>query len=68
MPRKKRNMKDMFEEFDQISSNVKALSGIVQNQGTTVSDEYLMEWIDSVNGQINQLNSLKEDVVRFYQD
>ena len=68
MPREKRKIGDMFNELQSLSVNVRLLAGIVQNEGAEIPDDILMEWLDSVNDQINKLSSLKEDVVRYYQD
>lgn len=68
MSRPKRNREDMFGDFDYIRTKVGLLSGIVQNEGTKPTDEDLQDWNDLVNDTLNQLNSLKEDVMRYYQD
>jgi hypothetical protein len=58
----------MFEELQQLGRNVKALAGIVQNEIPIIADDELMRWVDLVNKNINEINSLKEDVIRYYQD
>lgn len=69
MSREKRNMEDMFNDFQSLGLHVsKRLGSFIQNEGYKPTDEHLMEWVDEVNDTINKLNSLKEDVVRYFQD
>ena len=66
--RDKFDMFDMFDEFTVLSGSVRMLGGIVQNEGIEVNDNQILEWSNDVNKLINKLNSLREDVIRFYQD
>lgn len=69
MSREKRNMEEMFNDFQTLGMTVsRRLGSLIQNEGIEVNDEQMMEWVDSVNDTINKLNSLKEDVVRYFQD
>lgn len=68
MARVKRDMESMFNDFDSLSFEVKFLGGIMQNEGYVPSEEQLQEWIDVCNSTVNKINTLKEDVVRYYQD
>lgn len=68
MARVKRDSESMFYDFDDLSREVKMLGGIVQNAGHTPCDEELLEWVNNLNNTVNKINTLKEDVVRYYQD
>lgn len=68
MGREKRGMEEMLNNFVSYSHTVRMLGGIVQNEGHKPTDEELQEWSDVANEIINKINSLREDVVRFYQD
>lgn len=60
--RKKRSMEDIFNDFVDLQYTVRNLGSIVQNEGITVTDEQLNEWIGLVNSSIDKLNLLKADV------
>lgn len=69
MSREKRKMEDMFNEFQSLGLTVsRRLASLILNEGIEVNDEQLMDWVDEVNDTINKLNSVKEDVVRYFQD
>ena len=68
MSREKRNSSEMFKEFIQLGCNVRNLNSIIKNDEEIVSEDELMDWVDLVNENINKINSLKEDIIRFYQD
>lgn len=73
MSREKRNSEDMKEEFNELSSNISSLKLILEKPNNELEliklvEIDLMDWVDSVNSNINKLNSLKEDVIRFYTD
>jgi uncharacterized protein YggL (DUF469 family) len=62
-------MEDMFNEFQELGLQVsRRLGAFIQNEGYEPTDKHLMDWVDEVNSTINKLNSLKEDVVRYFQD
>jgi hypothetical protein len=58
---------DLFNKINHLSTQVRVLGGIVQNEGFVPSNEQIQEWIDYHNSVINDLNKVKEDIVRFYQ-
>ncbi|MED1863341.1 hypothetical protein P4V41_07715 [Fictibacillus nanhaiensis] len=68
MGREKRNQEDLFNDIVSLSYQVGSLKGIVQNAGVPVEQEELYQWSEMVNDAINNLSSLREDVIRFYQD
>ncbi|WP_303982291.1 hypothetical protein [Niallia circulans] len=69
MSREKRGMEEMFNDFQTIGLTVsRRLASLIQNEGIEVNNEQLMDWVDEVNDTINKLNSIKEDVVRYFQD
>jgi len=69
LSREKRGMEEMFNDFQTIGLTVsRRLASLIQNEGIEVNNEQLMDWVDEVNDTINKLNSIKEDVVRYFQD
>lgn len=68
MSRPKRAKEDMRTEFDQVGENVGQLGDILDITSIKPDDERLYAWIEEVNNNLNKLNSLREDVLRFYQD
>jgi len=69
LSREKRGMEEMFNDFQTIGLTVsRRLASLIQNEGIEVNNEQLMDWVDEVNDTINKLNSVKEDVVRYFQD
>lgn len=73
MTREKRKPEDMIEGFNELSSNISSLKFILEKPNNELElmkilETDLMDWVDSVNSNINKLNSLKEDVIRFYTD
>lgn len=58
--------RELFEGIIDLSYRVRGLAGIVQNEAPEIPDDVLTEWNDSVNATINDLNYLKEDIIRFY--
>lgn len=58
--------RELFKGIIDLSYRVRGLAGIVQNEAPEMPDDVLTEWNDSVNATINDLNYLKEDIIRFY--
>ena len=58
----------MFNEFQNLSIRIRSLSGIVQNEGATHSNDELIEWSNLMDRYIEDVATLHLKVVTFYGD
>lgn len=55
---------EYYSELTALTYRVRMLTGIVQNDGVTVSPEELAEWRSNANSVINDLSCICEGIVK----
>lgn len=58
----------IFYRLTNLSNQIKALGGIVQSEGSALSEDRLLEWSSEVDSNIVNLLSIKEDVLQYFEE
>lgn len=64
----KREKEELFHEIMDLKQKIQSIASIVQNEGTTVTDDEMIEWVNNVDGVIDALKKVKFDVVVHYEE
>lgn len=59
-------MRDLFERFQELQANIRALGTITQDEDTEPSIDQLEEFADSVDSNLIELSNLKSQVIEHF--
>jgi len=59
---------ELFNRFKSLGLRLTSLGSFVQNEGFNPTSEQLLEFVNLTNENLSDLNKLREDVLRFYQN
>lgn len=64
----KREKEELFHEIIDLKQKIQSIASIVQNEGMTVTDDEMIEWVNNVDEVIAALKKIKFDVVVHYEE